>query len=281
MVDIKTEIPKESSGRLIDALTDVIRPFTEKRGLKGDQIRLQREEVLFEIARRAKMRAALDGTDVQPIPNKILIPLLEKASCEELDSPLLDWWANLLVSQASPGAKSRPYFADLISRLGPIEARLLERLWKAYPPRHGAEGPTWHSALAARGLFEIAVGSALANAREGPQGDWERRYEDHLIANVQQTTKSWEETGTIISFVRLKLASGETGWRTDLSKDEWISVDVCKALQVLEEFTHNHEADAIDLSNKVHSLGWIDFTALGFEFMAATHRPATEPPQEP
>jgi hypothetical protein len=36
----------------VDALTDIIRPFSERRGLKGDQIRLQREEVLVEVARK-------------------------------------------------------------------------------------------------------------------------------------------------------------------------------------------------------------------------------------
>jgi hypothetical protein len=32
--DVKTEIPAKSTGRLVDALTDIIRPFSEARGLK-------------------------------------------------------------------------------------------------------------------------------------------------------------------------------------------------------------------------------------------------------
>ena len=39
-VDLKAEVPKESMGRLVDALTDAIRPWTEARGLRADQIRL-------------------------------------------------------------------------------------------------------------------------------------------------------------------------------------------------------------------------------------------------
>lgn len=42
-VDIKTEIPSESSGRLLDAITDLIRPFSERRGLEADRLRLERE----------------------------------------------------------------------------------------------------------------------------------------------------------------------------------------------------------------------------------------------
>ena len=142
MVNIKTEIPKESSGRLIDALTGIIRPFSERRGLKADQIRLQREEVLIEIAKRPKWRAELEGLSIQPVPNKVLVPLLENASNEQSDSPFLDWWT-----------------------------------------------------------------------------------------------------------------------------------DVCKALQLLEETTFSCEADAMDLSNRVHTVSFVTFTDLGLEFMRATHRP--------
>jgi hypothetical protein len=46
---ISTEIPSQSSGRLLDTVTDMFRPFAERRGLKADLIRLQREEVLIEI----------------------------------------------------------------------------------------------------------------------------------------------------------------------------------------------------------------------------------------
>ena len=41
-LEVKTEIPSESSGRLIDALVDIIRPFSEKRGLRADLIRFQK-----------------------------------------------------------------------------------------------------------------------------------------------------------------------------------------------------------------------------------------------
>ena len=44
-LNVKTEVPAKSVGRLVDALTDIIRPFSEARGLKADALRLQREEV--------------------------------------------------------------------------------------------------------------------------------------------------------------------------------------------------------------------------------------------
>jgi hypothetical protein len=50
--EIKTEVPSEASGRFLEAITDIFRPFSEARGLRADQIRLQREDVLIEIAKK-------------------------------------------------------------------------------------------------------------------------------------------------------------------------------------------------------------------------------------
>jgi hypothetical protein len=64
--EIRTEVSKESASRLVDALTDAIRPFTEARGLRADQIRLQREDVLIEIAKKGSRAAADRGSGSAP-----------------------------------------------------------------------------------------------------------------------------------------------------------------------------------------------------------------------
>src|SRR4051812_36499349 len=100
--ELKAEVPASSMGRLVDALTDAIRPFTEARGLKADQIRLQREEVLIEVARRARKRLQIEGITPQPITTKTLVPLLEKASLEEPDDEeMIERWAQLLAIEAA------------------------------------------------------------------------------------------------------------------------------------------------------------------------------------
>jgi hypothetical protein len=58
---VSTEIPAQSSGRFLDAVTDIIRFFSERSGLKADQIRLQREDVLIEIARKARVRLEIEN----------------------------------------------------------------------------------------------------------------------------------------------------------------------------------------------------------------------------
>ena len=77
-LEVSTEIPAQSSGRLLDALTDIIRPFSERRGLKADQIRLQREGVGIEIARLAHRRLEIENQPINPLPNKFWCRSLRK-----------------------------------------------------------------------------------------------------------------------------------------------------------------------------------------------------------
>lgn len=127
--EVKTEIPKESSGRLVDALTDIIRPFSEKRGLRADQVRLQREDVLLEIAKRARNRLELEGKLPQPIPNKFLVPFMEKASLEDLDNTeIVDVWATLLASASAQFDEQMVRFVSVLAEMGPRQAKFLDLL---------------------------------------------------------------------------------------------------------------------------------------------------------
>lgn len=125
--EIKTEIPSGSSGRLLDALTDAIRPFTEGRGLKADIIRLQREDVLLEIAKKASERFALENRTPGQVPNKFLIPFLEKASTEGDEAELIQMWANLLVSASTEYNSSHVRFTSILAEMGAREVKMLER----------------------------------------------------------------------------------------------------------------------------------------------------------
>lgn len=125
---ISTEIPSQSSGRLVDAITDWFRPFTERRGLRADLIRLQREDVLFEIAQKARRRLEIDQVAPSPLPTKFLIPFLEKASLEDGDNFLIDRWADLLVSSSTQPESAHPRFVQILSEIGAAEAKLLRNI---------------------------------------------------------------------------------------------------------------------------------------------------------
>lgn len=127
-LEVKTEIPKEATGKLVAALTDAIRPFTEKRGLRADQIRLQREDVLLQIAQKAHQRAVYENLQLKPVPNKLLIPLLEKASLESNDELMQERWSSLLLSAATSFDSMQLTFVDILSRMSADELLLLEEV---------------------------------------------------------------------------------------------------------------------------------------------------------
>jgi len=124
--EITTEIPSDSSGRLLDALTDIIRPFSEKRGLRADLIRLQREQVAVEIARIARARIEAEGREPESIPNRVLVPLLERSSLVEIeDRVLISAWAEILSNASGSDDPNLPVFVDTLGKLSAAHLNVL------------------------------------------------------------------------------------------------------------------------------------------------------------
>lgn len=130
-IEVKAEVPKEAAGRFVDAITDIVRPWSEARGLKADLIRLQREDVAFRIATRAARTIAIKNLAVYPVPLKVLIPLLEKGSQESPDDDfMIDRWAALLASSTQQSDVA-PRFVSLLSEINGRQARKLLDLYEA------------------------------------------------------------------------------------------------------------------------------------------------------
>jgi hypothetical protein len=156
--EIKAEIPTSSAGRFVDALTDVFRPFSEKRGLKADQIRLQREDVLIEIARKARERLAIENRAPQPLPNKFLVPFLEAASLEDLgDIKLTDMWANLLANTSQNPASKTPVFINILKELTSEEALLFEYIFTHYESKGRKDSSHLHFEDAKYSISPLSV----------------------------------------------------------------------------------------------------------------------------
>jgi len=127
--ELKAEIPASASGNLINALTDLIRPISERRGLRADMLRLQREEVLIEIAKRARARLEIERAPIEPIPNKFLIPFLEKASLEDPDDEfMIEMWSQLLAGAATRKAARNNRFVSIMEELNGRQANLLRSI---------------------------------------------------------------------------------------------------------------------------------------------------------
>jgi hypothetical protein len=123
-LEIRAEVPSDAMGRFVDAVTDLFRPWSEARGLKADLIRLQREEVAIKVARLVRERADIKNEKLIPPPLKVLIPLFEHASQEDVaDDFIIEAWAKLLASACTPKSIP-PRFISLISEMNSRQAKL-------------------------------------------------------------------------------------------------------------------------------------------------------------
>lgn len=86
--------------------------------------RVQQEDTLLRVAEA--VRARVLGKEIGPVPIKILVPALEKASLEEpSDGAMIQRWAELLAS-ASQGVAVQPRFVSVLGELAGSQAECLE-----------------------------------------------------------------------------------------------------------------------------------------------------------
>ena len=108
------------------------------------QIRLQREDVLLEIAKKAKARLELEAFPTKPVPLKVLVPYREKASLEDINSDLVQAWANLLVEAAENYDPKLNVYADILGKIGGKDANFLSQVCLASNYRNGVSWPAGH-----------------------------------------------------------------------------------------------------------------------------------------
>jgi hypothetical protein len=133
--NVTEHIPVDVTRAKASAWLTLLSPITQWAGLKGDQLaykrellRIQQDETLTEIARRAAPRIARLDKPISPVPTKFLVQFLEKASLEEPDSKLVELWASLLVSSAENYNPHFIYYINIISQMSSVQAQLFERI---------------------------------------------------------------------------------------------------------------------------------------------------------
>jgi len=111
-------------------LTDLFRPISEGLGFIGDKIQLQRQKTLLEIAKRTKRRLTFLEKPVRPIPPKFFLPLLEKASLEDVsDNTLINMWANLIATASTENVEMLGQYVNILSNIVPRQVVILEQLF--------------------------------------------------------------------------------------------------------------------------------------------------------
>lgn len=118
----------ESAELITRELRQLIHPFLkptveEVGGLFGDLAHLGRERIL-KVLKKSQERLANSGIEPKPVELKTLVPMLQSCALED-DEDMAKRWANLLASAASADSIP-PLFVEILSRLSPVEARLLD-----------------------------------------------------------------------------------------------------------------------------------------------------------
>jgi Abortive infection alpha len=271
-LEIKTEIPKESTGRLVDALTDIIRPFSEARGLKADLLRLQREEVAIEIARKAREKLAIEGTTPQPVSNKILVPLMEKGSCEDVtDSSMIDKWANLLAS-ASLNLPVQPRFVGILGELAGSQAECLE-----YIAFNNSEKWEFPAREFANSFLEFAEHNFVPEFQNNVRDVIKRQKNPNK--NLDEIVDGFAHPGVFLEL--LVIADSDEGiWleydsvaETGTRRESDLSV--LESLGLIRRVVSSFEAEikVKKKSNVEVSVFYYHLTQLGFEFCEVCARP--------
>lgn len=132
----------------------------------SDPIRDARLRRLERVAEKAREKLEAAGVEPQEVGHSVLVPLLDKASLTD-DVGLQEKWAQLLATAAGPdgAAGVRPSFVAMLSEMAPIEAQVLDAIYKilceleipfAMMPRHGIKTQSMGAALGV-GEHEVIV----------------------------------------------------------------------------------------------------------------------------
>lgn len=120
----------EKLGRFISRF--ISGPLEQGIGIFEDKLRYMRWERQQRLMKRAEefMREVGLTQPTRALQMKFAIPLLQAASLED-DDYLQDLWAKLLVNVANDGSgvDQKRAFIDILERLSPLEAKILEELY--------------------------------------------------------------------------------------------------------------------------------------------------------
>lgn len=271
---ITTEIiPPDVTRAKAGAWLSLISPITEWAGLKGDalrykraQLRVQQEAALEALAEGVQKRMEQE-TVVQPLPSKILVPAIEAVSLEDAASPLIEWWADLLVSGATKQGL-RPFLVDLMKAIGTEEAAFLEGLWSKF-----SKGGFRDTGKVDNSYFSGMLHGIIDRIE---RTGFEQEKIDRAEGVIRTTdarrlkigTEYVERCDEIGACALISLPNGD-GRAFFYSKGvrSGPSLDVCRSLKILEDYSETVVPFSSD-QRKVEAHTYF-FSDLGVEFMRA------------
>jgi hypothetical protein len=124
-----------SSSIVTDLVKKMLGPAADEVGEWGrDKIKAYRTQNATKVLEEAGRMLHEAQIEPEPVPPKILLPLLDGASLEDSED-MQKMWAALLANAASPeNERVRPGFISTLRQLSTDEAETLQRLHKFYIP---------------------------------------------------------------------------------------------------------------------------------------------------
>ena len=114
---------------LVDNLAKLTGPMSEELGQYfGDKVREFRQRNMTTIVDGAVKRLEEAKKPVDPVPPRLLLPIIDSASLE--DNPTLqEMWSGLLASASDQADNMSPSYVETLKALTPIEARSIKVLY--------------------------------------------------------------------------------------------------------------------------------------------------------
>jgi hypothetical protein len=268
---IPEDVTRAKAGRWLD----LISPITEWAGLKGDALRhrrdllrIQQEGALVALASAIQSKAS-SGDIIHPLPPKILVPALEAASLESADSPLIDWWADLLVSGAT-NRPLRPYLVELMRQIGSEEARFLETIWKAVSKYYRDQTASELPGVVTRMSVVGEIGNVVNRQSNSEKEPWAEQTSKLIAELSSRLILDAERNGVPIRLTLYLPSGGGITWPTSpiLSKMK-AAIDVSRALNVVQFNGHSESLTSISGNQFRYDIQLLEFSALGVDFMNA------------
>jgi hypothetical protein len=153
-----------------DAFKNITDPSTKTLGKVLNGILCRQLRAFARVYNRASEMAGKVGLSLDPIPLKVIKPILDGASLEE-DEEMQELWAALLANasiQQNSNLGLPPAFPKILQQLRSVDAQFLDVLYKAAGVWQGASQDNL-----SKHLFQINLGDkrALAGLYDEMRGD--------------------------------------------------------------------------------------------------------------
>jgi abortive infection alpha-like protein len=118
------ELVKDFLGRILAPTGDALGQALAQPIVEWQKRRVERAS---KLVREAAAAVAESGQEPQPVPGRLLFPILERGSLEE-DDELHQRWVSLLANSALSPYDILPSFVTILGELSPAEANVLHQL---------------------------------------------------------------------------------------------------------------------------------------------------------